>query len=92
MIGHQAVGRHAHRARFERLLEDPLEGRIVGVLGEQPHPPHAPIQDVKRHSPGSHARGSGHARKSSDRPLNRQELDLSRFSSSRFSSRDDQAS
>lgn len=58
MIGHERVRENPHRASFERLGDDPLEGFEIGVSQKQLHPSHAPIQDVKDHSPRCNPRCS----------------------------------
>ncbi len=53
MIGHQAIRTNPHRLDFKRLLHDALERREITVVIENPHPPHATIQDLEYHSPWS---------------------------------------
>jgi hypothetical protein len=53
MIGEQAIGADPHRPAFKRLFDRPLKRLEIGVFKEHPHPVHASVQDMEKHSAGS---------------------------------------
>ena len=53
MIGHEAIAANPHRPRHQRVLQDFLEGLVVGGLVKQTSSSDAPIKNVINPASGS---------------------------------------
>src|SRR5258705_524570 len=62
VVGHQAVGQHAHRATNLRLVKQPHKRRVVRLLVKHPLPPVSPVENVVAIAGWRAALGAWHAR------------------------------
>ncbi len=60
MTRHQAVRQQFDRVSFQALRQNALERLVVARLVEQPHPPHATVENVENHASRSDSCGSRH--------------------------------
>jgi len=72
VIGHHAPRQNAHRQSLLGLGDHLLEGLEVALPGENPHPPHGPIEHMVYISAAGNPQSSRHGAKipSSLRPVN----------------------